>query len=70
MTWRDLVFAATTNRRSGSSPAASGRTRRQRGDDVDAIEKGKRLVEANDIELWCGERLVMDLTSTSPDPME
>ena len=36
-------------------------------DDVEAIEKAKRLVEANDIELWCGERLVMRLSSTSPE---
>ena len=37
-------------------------------DDVEAIEKAKRLVEANDIELWCGERLVIHLSSTSPEP--
>jgi hypothetical protein len=36
-------------------------------DDVEAIEKAKRLVEANDIELWCGARLVMRLSSTSPE---
>jgi hypothetical protein len=34
-------------------------------DDVEAIEKAKRLVQANDIELWCGERLVVRLSSTS-----
>ena len=38
------------------------------GDDVQAIEKAKRLVEANDVELWCGERLVIRLSSTSPEP--
>jgi hypothetical protein len=35
------------------------------GDDVEAIEKAKRLVQANDIELWCGERLVVRLSSNS-----
>jgi hypothetical protein len=37
-------------------------------DDVEAIEKAKRLVEADDIELWCGERLVIRLSSTSQAP--
>jgi hypothetical protein len=34
------------------------------GNDVEAIEKAKRLVEGNDIELWCGERFVVRLLST------
>ena len=37
-------------------------------DDVEAIEKAKRLVDANDIELWCGERLIIRLSSTSQAP--
>jgi hypothetical protein len=32
-------------------------------DDAAAIERAKRLVEAHDIELWCGERLVKRLTA-------
>jgi hypothetical protein len=33
------------------------------GNDVEAIEKTKRLVEGNDIELWCGERFVVRLST-------
>ena len=36
------------------------------GDDVETIQKANRLVDANDVELWCGERLVIRLSSTSP----
>jgi hypothetical protein len=39
------------------------------GDDVEAIERVKRLVvNENDIELWCGERLVIRLSSRTPEP--
>ena len=31
------------------------------GDDAEAIEQAKRLVEACDVELWCGPRLVIRL---------
>jgi hypothetical protein len=30
-------------------------------DDDGAIEKAKRLVDGHDVELWCGERLVIRL---------
>jgi hypothetical protein len=40
------------------------------GDDVEAIERVKRLVDANDVELWCGVRLVIRLSSHSPEPSQ
>jgi hypothetical protein len=34
------------------------------GNDAEAIETAKRLVLPNDIELWCGDRLVIRLSYT------
>ena len=36
------------------------------GDDAEAVEKAKRVFEGKDIELWCGGRLVIRLSSTPP----
>ncbi len=35
--------------------------------DAEAIEQTKRLLGENDIELWCGDRLVITLSSTPPE---
>ena len=35
-------------------------------DDSEAIEKAKRLVDGCDVELWCGERLVIRLKCEPP----
>lgn len=32
-------------------------------DDVEAIAKARRLIDGHDIELWCGPRLVIRLTT-------
>jgi hypothetical protein len=32
-------------------------------DDIEAIEKAKRLVSGQDVELWCGPRLVIRLAA-------
>ena len=37
-------------------------------DDVEAIEKAKRLVGSCDVELWCGDRLVIRLEAKSSLP--
>lgn len=33
--------------------------------DEEAIEEAKRFIDGNDIELWCGERLVTRISHTS-----
>jgi hypothetical protein len=34
-------------------------------DDVEAIDKAKRLIDGHDIELWSGDRLVIRLNRTT-----
>jgi hypothetical protein len=35
-------------------------------DDAEAIEKARQLVDGHDVELWCGERLVIRLKHEPP----
>lgn len=37
-------------------------------ENAEKLKEAKRLMEADDIELWCGERLVIRLSSTLPEP--
>jgi len=36
-------------------------------DDIEAIDRAKRLVNNHGIELWCGARLVASLTADRPN---
>jgi hypothetical protein len=50
------------------SPEPSTINEKTLADFTRAIEKAKRLMEADDIELWCGERLVIRLSSCRSRP--